>query len=529
MTHRTTILAALTLALVATACGGEDTPTPAAATGSLRVAHLSPGAPAVDFCIAPHGTQTFTGPIMKSLGVTAGLAYTQVTKYLSVNAQQYDVRLVAPNAASCSTPLVAELPDFTSLPAIPANGYVTVGAIGVIGNATTPFTLKAYIDESTAPSGKIKLRFVHDSPGTPAVDVGTGTGSSFSPIFENVSYSNFAAQGATIDANGYATANPIDASPTAPVTITARVHGTTTDALSIPLTAPIAAGTVGSAFAVGLLTSTATPLQVVLCGDNGPPSGAFSTCLVAPSPPANVRVAHLSPNAPAVDFCLAPTGTTAFQGPVLKGLGVTTGLPYATVTTYVPLPPAAYDVRLVAPNAANCSTSLAGLPSFPLPAVASGGKYTVAAIGLVGGTGAAAFTLKAYADDGSVAATKEKLRFVHASPGTPAVDVGLGSGTAFTPVFVNVAFGDVAAAGSGALVGANGYATTDPLTAVTISARVHGTTADALVVPGVTLAAGTISTAFAIGEIGGANPLKVLLCGDQPPAGALLSTCAQAP
>jgi hypothetical protein len=198
-----------------------------------------------------------------------------------VSAIQYDVRLVAPNAASCATSL-AELPDFTGLPALPADGNATVAAIGLLGDATYPFQLKAYIDEAAAPTGKIKLRFVHDSPGTPAVDVGLGTGTGFVPLFVNVSYPGIAAAGGSIDANGYLTADPINASVANPVLVTARVNGTTTDALTIPLTFPAPAGTVATAFATGLLASTATPLQVLLCLDNAPPTGNLSTCILAP-------------------------------------------------------------------------------------------------------------------------------------------------------------------------------------------------------------------------------------------------------
>jgi len=274
----TTVLAAAASAVLLAACGGDDE-TPA--NGYLRVAHLSPDAPAVDFCIAPDGTTAFTGPVMKSLGATAGLAYTQVSAYATVAAGAYDVRIVAPNAANCTTSL-AGLPDITNLPAVPAGGYVTAAAIGLLGSTATPFQLKAYVDEHTPPAGKVKLRFVHDSPGTPAVDVGVGQGSAFAPIFPNVSYPNFAAASATIDANGFATLDPITASVTNPVDIVARVTGTTADALVIPVTTNVAAGTAASAFAVGLLTSTATPLEVVLCLDNAPASGAYATCIVAP-------------------------------------------------------------------------------------------------------------------------------------------------------------------------------------------------------------------------------------------------------
>ncbi len=49
---------------------------------------------------------------------------------------------------------------------------------------------------------------------------------------------------------------------------------------------------------------------------------------------ARVRVAQLSPDAPPVDFCLAPAGTQEFAGPVLGGAGAPLGISYANVTRY---------------------------------------------------------------------------------------------------------------------------------------------------------------------------------------------------
>src|SRR5688572_17970920 len=68
---------------------------------------------------------------------------------------------------------------------------------------------------------------------------------------------------------------------------------------------------------------------------------------------AMARVAHLSPDAPPVDFCV--DGGSGFIGPVLKGAGDTDGLAYSEVTSYLPLPPGTYDVRIVAPNADGCA------------------------------------------------------------------------------------------------------------------------------------------------------------------------------
>jgi hypothetical protein len=225
-----------------------------------------------------------------------------------------------------------------------------------------------------------------------------------------------------------------------------------------------------------------------------------------------VRVVHVSPDAPPVDFCVTPQGGSAI-GPVLKGLGKTAGLAYPSATPYVELPEGTYSARIVAPNAADCSTALAGLPDVTGIQVASNGVYTVAATGMLSPTGGQeAFAVKLYADDLTVDAAKNSLRFIHASPGTPAVDVGVGSGNAFTPVWTNVAFGD---AGK---VSNKDYVSVDPLNAATLSARAHGTTQDALVLSNVSVPAGQVVTVFAVGVLGsGTTPLKALACLDLSP------------
>src|SRR5678815_3700585 len=142
----------------------------------VRVAHLSPDAPAVDFCLAPHGTASFTGPILAKNGHATGLTYGNVTKYFDVQAIQYDVRIVAPGSADCATSL-GGLPDFTELPTLSEDANATIAAEGLVAfGASTPFMLRPYIDDATVDTGKAKLRLVQASPGTPAVDVGLGGG-----------------------------------------------------------------------------------------------------------------------------------------------------------------------------------------------------------------------------------------------------------------------------------------------------------------------------------------------------------------
>lgn len=233
-----------------------------------------------------------------------------------------------------------------------------------------------------------------------------------------------------------------------------------------------------------------------------------------------VRVVHLSPGAPAVDFCVTPAGGAPI-GPVLKGLGKPAGLSYPGATPYVDLPVGTYSARVVAPNAADCSTALANLPDIPGIQVAADGIYTVAATGVLAPTGQQqAFAVKLYTDDHTVAAGKNSLRFIHTSPGTPAVDVGTGSGANFTAVWTNVVYGDVGK------VANEDYVSVDPLNNATLSARANGTTADALVINGVTVPADQVVTVFAIGLLGSATtPLKALACLDLSAAG----TCLELP
>ncbi|HZJ65322.1 MAG TPA: DUF4397 domain-containing protein [Kofleriaceae bacterium] len=260
---------------------------------------------------------------------------------------------------------------------------------------------------------------------------------------------------------------------------------------------------------------------------------------------ARVRVAHVSPGAPAVDFCLAPHGTASFTGPILAGAGRAAGLSYGTVTRYFDVEAARYDVRLVAPGATDCKQPLANLDDFTrLPELADGASATIAAEGTLSGQGDAAFAaigdleplghavndpplrLAVFADDTAITADMVKLRFIHASPGTPAVDVGLGTGATFQRVFANVAFGKVAAHPPLE----NGYVQTAPFIQA-VTARLAGSASDALTVPHVTFEPATISTAFAIGGKTGDphNPLRVLLCGDNRPADGLLTSCTIAP
>ena len=118
---------------------------------------------------------------------------------------------------------------------------------------------------------------------------------------------------------------------------------------------------------------------------------------------ANVRVAHLSPNAPNVDIWL--------DGKVVPAL---TNVKFKDVSGYLPIPVGA---RQIAVYSTGTTTGPVINTSVTLEAKKS---YTVGAIGLV-----SAITAKVYTDDLSTNATKARVRVIHASPDAPAVDVGV--------------------------------------------------------------------------------------------------------
>jgi hypothetical protein len=240
-----------------------------------------------------------------------------------------------------------------------------------------------------------------------------------------------------------------------------------------------------------------------------------------------VRIAHLSPDAPAVDFCLKREGQDSFQGPMLKNtLKEAGGLTYGQVTRYFPLREGDYTVRLVAPGAGQCEAALTGTTDVNDVEFDAGDRSTIAALGQLNPSAAATkkFTVKPFTEQTTAPAQKARLTFIHASPDAPEVDFGTGSGADFRRLFSSVEFGEQGEAEG------KPYREIDPLTGATLSVRPSDGATDLLVIPGVDLPAGGIATIFAIGNVSG-QPAKLaaLVCLHQEqPAGAL-SRCSIKP
>jgi hypothetical protein len=202
---------------------------------------------------------------------------------------------------------------------------------------------------------------------------------------------------------------------------------------------------------MAVLAVAAAPLVLAACGEDNVTAPSTAT--------ASVRVAHLSPDAPAVDVYV--NGTKALSN-----------VPFKEVSSYLPVPAGSANFRVTPANAAtpvviDATVTLSG-----------GGHYTVAATGFLAGIQPLVL------EDDRGTTGQAKVRFVHASPDAPAVDIAVTGGPV---LFSNYAFRQYSP-----------YPQVAPAT-YDLEARPAGTTVAALSVPGVSLRPGTNYTIFAVG------------------------------
>jgi hypothetical protein len=206
-----------------------------------------------------------------------------------------------------------------------------------------------------------------------------------------------------------------------------------------------------------------TTAVVVGCMGEGTtlPQLAILADAEAGAPPAWLRLANLSPTAPNVDFCLSPitaAGQGTFTGPLLAQLSSRlsaagtpvaanmggSGLAFTQVSAYVQVASLQqFTVRVVAGNAGSCGAGIVNdLTVLPM---ATGEFETIALLGEEVPTP----TLEPFARvddpsvDGGFSASKAYLRFFHAAPGQPPVDVSINGGR--KRLFLDVPFGEVSA------------------------------------------------------------------------------------
>jgi hypothetical protein len=204
---------------------------------------------------------------------------------------------------------------------------------------------------------------------------------------------------------------------------------------------------------LAIVAIAASPLVLAACNDEDDNLTSPSTGM------AMVRVAHLSPDAPPVDV-------------YVNGARALSAVPFKDVSSYLPVPSGSVNFRVTPANAATPVVIDATVT------LSDGGNYTVAATGFLAGIQPLVL------EDDRGTTGQSKVRFVHASPDAPAVDIAVTGGPV---LFSNVSFRQ-----------ASGYPQVAPST-YDLEARPAGTTTVALAVPDVTLRPGTNYTVFAVG------------------------------
>lgn len=380
------------------------------ADADVRVVHASPDAPVVDILV--------NGSV-----AIPSLAFNQFAGYVSLPAGTYQIGVVP---AGQSKPVVIDasldLRDGVAYTALAVNTLAQIEPLVVVD------------DRSPVLSGS-RIRFVHASPDAPAVDIALADGGPV--LFGNVAFKE---------------APPAIVVPSGTYDLEVRLAGTDTVVLPLP----------GIALGEGFgYTAVATGLAF-----GAPALGALLLTDVAP--PAEVRVIHASPDAPAVDV-------------LVDGATVLADLAFSEASGYLPVPEGTYDVSVIAsgsegPAVIEASRSLE-----------AGVSYSVLAIDEL-----ASIQPLVLVDDRTLPGDATRVRFVHASPDAPAVDIALAGGAV---LFGNVVFGGV------------GTPITVPAGTYDLEVRLAGTDTVVLPLPGVTLGVNTVYTVVAIGLVGGTPAL----------------------
>jgi hypothetical protein len=370
-------------------------------------------------------------------------------------------------------------------PALAAGRDYTAIAVG--SGATGPTRLQAVLidDAGTVPAaGQAKVRVVHGAPAVPNVDIFVTGPNDALPATPTIANLAFAGQA---PAAGSAALSV----PAGDYRIRARVTGQTAIAFDSGTVAIPANGDL-VLVAVPDAGPSLSPIQLLLAPKGG--SAAFIR-----DGRAALRVAHLSPNVPAVDvFLKAPGAANATTNRALSNVTFPNDSGFLNVAA------GTYDASVA------LAGSLAGVLDLNGAALARGTSTSVFAIGLLNGAGTQALQLKAFTDDRAPVAGKAKVRVIHLSPDAPAVDVVVLSG------------GAIAARPVTNLSYPNATTTALQLDPGTYTLAVVPTTAASPILPSaagvdVTLAAGDVVTIAAVGALSaaGAAPFQFKVFNDK--------------
>jgi len=199
---------------------------------------------------------------------------------------------------------------------------------------------------------------------------------------------------------------------------------------------------------------------------------AVSLCASVAADSATVRVVHASPDAPAVDVLVNDSVAIA-------------NLAFTEAAGPATLPADTYNVKVTPTGLLRPVVIEADLT------LAADTDFTVVAVGLLSGIAPLVLI-----DDNTLDASNARIRFVHASPDAPAVDIALAGGP--------VLFGDVSFTEVGDYL-------TVPAGSYDLDVRLAGTETVVLPLPGITVSANTVYSVFAMGLAFGTPSLQAVI------------------
>jgi hypothetical protein len=258
---------------------------------SVRVAHMSPDAPAVD--VAIDGREVLTN-----------VPFPEVSAYLTVPAGRHRVQVAA---AGSATVLYNETVTLDARPyPLVATGEVSTGT-----RSDTQFGVALLADRTAPSSENASVRLAHVSPDAGPVDVTVnGTGQ---VLFDNVTFGN-ASRYAEVPGGNYT----LDVR---------RATGNNSGPIVESFDVELSNGTAYTTFAAGYVTPARAPVGV-----------NFEPIVVTDGLDATIRFAHMAPDAGSVSVSV-------------NGQSAERSLPYSATTEYFEVPAGNRTVTITAANA----------------------------------------------------------------------------------------------------------------------------------------------------------------------------------